>query len=191
MRVSRHNKWILKGGMEPIHFKGTILQLLETIQLRNSSSTIRTLPLTHFPQYQGTSAYWPQETQYAAPIPTATQVTGQAPAPLQQPEVTRFATEERTAYQLRGQNGSLRVSAPVGSNEAQLFDEVARQNSEQRRVCFVMADDRKETVLTELGTFEGLEDCEPEDERFWEQGTWMVLELKKKSAASICVDKER
>jgi hypothetical protein len=97
-------------------------------------------------QYQGTSAYWPQETQYTAPIPTATQVTGQAPAPLQQPEVTRFATEERTAYQLRGQNGSLRVSAPVGSSEAQLFDEVARQNSEPRRVCFVTADDREETA---------------------------------------------
>jgi len=84
-------------------------------------------------QYQAPSGYWPPATQYAAPIPTSTQVSRPAPPPFQQPEVTRFATEERTAYQLRGQNGSLRVSAPVGSNEAQLFDEVARQNSEQRR----------------------------------------------------------
>jgi hypothetical protein len=86
-------------------------------------------------QYQGTSGYWPPATQYAAPVPTSMQVSP-ATQPFQQPEVTRFATEERTAYQLRGQNGSLRVSAPVGSNEAQLFDEVARQNSEQRRVSF-------------------------------------------------------
>jgi hypothetical protein len=118
-------------------------------------------------QYQGTSGYWPQATQYAAPIPTSTQVSRPAPAAFQQPEVTRFATEERTAYQLRGQNGSLRVSAPVGSNEAQLFDEVARQNSEQRRVSYSKMYHEGETGLTELGTFEGLEDYKQEDERFW------------------------
>jgi hypothetical protein len=105
-------------------------------------------------QYQGTSGYCPPATQYAAPIPTSTQVSRPAAQPFHQPEVTRFATEERTAYQLRGQNGSLRVSAPAGSNEAQLFDEVARQNSEQRRVRFLMVNDAIEAELTETGTFE-------------------------------------
>jgi hypothetical protein len=116
-------------------------------------------------QYQGTSGYWPPATQYAATAPTSMQVSRPAQA-FQQPEVTRFATEERTAYQLRGHNGSLRVSAPVGSNEARLFDEVARQNSEQRRVNYPKMYHRGETGLTELGTFKGLENCRQEDERF-------------------------
>ncbi|KAK0649325.1 hypothetical protein B0T16DRAFT_456750 [Cercophora newfieldiana] len=45
------------------------------------------------------------------------------------PEVTRYRTEDRTAYKVRGQNGTVRVSAPAGSNEAGLFDALAVANS--------------------------------------------------------------
>ena len=45
------------------------------------------------------------------------------------PEVTRYRTEHSTAYKVRGHNGRLQVSAPVGSNEAQLFDAIAEANS--------------------------------------------------------------
>ena len=45
------------------------------------------------------------------------------------PEVTRYRTEYSTAYKVRGHNGRLQVSAPAGSNEAQLFDAIAEANS--------------------------------------------------------------
>ncbi|KAH8909484.1 hypothetical protein BR93DRAFT_935234 [Coniochaeta sp. PMI_546] len=44
-------------------------------------------------------------------------------------EVTRVRTEQSTAYNVKSDKGILRVSAPVGSNEAQLFDAIAKANS--------------------------------------------------------------
>ena len=50
------------------------------------------------------------------------------------PQVTRFHDEERISYTVRGANGKLYVSAPARSSEAQMFDEVARVGSEQKKV---------------------------------------------------------
>lgn len=58
-------------------------------------------------------------------LPARTHFTPTGP-----PQVFRQATEQTTSYEVRGSNGKLQVSAPAGSNEAQLFDEVARLNSE-------------------------------------------------------------
>lgn len=52
-------------------------------------------------------------------------------------EVTRYRTEHKTAYEVREKrtsgngNSVLRVSAPKGSSEAQLFDAIAEANSAQ------------------------------------------------------------
>jgi hypothetical protein len=59
--------------------------------------------------------------------------------PPQQPEVTRYQTEERTSYQVKSANGKLYVSAPVDSSEARLFDEVARVSSVNSKVCGIRA----------------------------------------------------
>ncbi|KAI1120418.1 hypothetical protein F5Y10DRAFT_289791 [Nemania abortiva] len=47
------------------------------------------------------------------------------------PHVTRYATETTTAYQVDNGQGHLYVSAPVGSNEARLFDAIADAHSAQ------------------------------------------------------------
>lgn len=49
-------------------------------------------------------------------------------------EVTRVRTEQKTAYKVKSDMGTLRVSAPVGSNEAQLFDAIAEANAVSSRV---------------------------------------------------------
>ncbi len=49
------------------------------------------------------------------------------------PEVTRYRTEQKTTYNVRGSSGKLRVSAPAGSNEAQLFDAIAAANSQPEK----------------------------------------------------------
>lgn len=48
---------------------------------------------------------------------------------VQPPEVTRYRAEDRTAYKVRGRSGTVKVSAPAGSNEAELFDALAVANS--------------------------------------------------------------
>ncbi|KAK3933758.1 hypothetical protein QBC46DRAFT_414507 [Diplogelasinospora grovesii] len=53
--------------------------------------------------------------------------------PVQPPQVTRYRTEKRTAYEVRGSGGKIKVSAPVGSNEAELLDAVAAANSKPEK----------------------------------------------------------
>ncbi|KAK0710590.1 hypothetical protein B0H67DRAFT_583035 [Lasiosphaeris hirsuta] len=50
-------------------------------------------------------------------------------SPVQPPDVTRYRGEDRTAYKVRGRAGTVKVSAPAGSNEAGLFDALATANS--------------------------------------------------------------
>ncbi|KAI9166493.1 hypothetical protein HJFPF1_02596 [Paramyrothecium foliicola] len=45
------------------------------------------------------------------------------------PEVTRYRNEERTTYVVQGRDGVVKVSAPVGCSEAELFDAIARAQS--------------------------------------------------------------
>ncbi|OIW33212.1 hypothetical protein CONLIGDRAFT_677016 [Coniochaeta ligniaria NRRL 30616] len=62
------------------------------------------------------------------------QVATTAPRPFANvSEVTRLRTEQKTAYNVKSDRGTLRVSAPVGSNEAQLFDAIAEANSVDTR----------------------------------------------------------
>ncbi|KUJ17429.1 uncharacterized protein LY89DRAFT_781634 [Mollisia scopiformis] len=70
-----------------------------------------------------------QDDDYETPATAAPVVTTLTYA--QQPKVTRLHTEDRISYAVRGANGKLYVSAPTGSSEAQMFDEVARLGSEE------------------------------------------------------------
>ncbi len=57
-----------------------------------------------------------------------------APDPrYQPPEVYRYSTEQQTGYQVTTRTGELRVSAPVGSSEAQAFDGVVEKLSSKVR----------------------------------------------------------
>ncbi|KAH8647859.1 hypothetical protein BX600DRAFT_119227 [Xylariales sp. PMI_506] len=49
------------------------------------------------------------------------------------PRVTRYATETETAYSVKSHSGKIDVSAPNGSNEAQLFDAIAEAHTSPRK----------------------------------------------------------
>jgi hypothetical protein len=55
-------------------------------------------------------------------------------AAVQDLEVLRYRTEKKTAYKIKSQSGRMRVSAPLGSNEAQLFDAIADAHSTRTAV---------------------------------------------------------
>ncbi|KAH8667675.1 hypothetical protein BGZ60DRAFT_528964 [Tricladium varicosporioides] len=89
-------------------------------------------PTHHYPSRD--SGFDPFTT--AAPVVTTVQYrapSNKAVTHVQQPQVTRLCSEERVSYTVRGANGKLCVSAPAGTNEAQMFDEVARLGSEQKK----------------------------------------------------------
>lgn len=110
----------------------------------------RAAPDGQYPQTQayqqppGTGYSYQDGTPSAAYGPPPSQQTGVAPVHYQPQqvaattavrplvnvsEVTRIRTEQKTAYNVKSDRGALRVSAPVGSNEAQLFDAIAEANS--------------------------------------------------------------
>ena len=119
--------------------------------------------------YQGTVVYPPQQQvqqtwtnglpAYQQPSVQHEELQQRQAQVMPPPEVTRYATEKRTAwvflfrrilgeilhgesvlmqrlcsYNLKSRSGQLYVSAPAGSHEAQLFDEVARRNAKPK-VC--------------------------------------------------------
>jgi hypothetical protein len=55
----------------------------------------------------------------------------------QPPEVYRYSTDQQTGYTVTTRTGELRVSAPVGSSEAQAFDGVVEKMSSKVCVMFL------------------------------------------------------
>ncbi|KAF4984705.1 hypothetical protein FZEAL_146 [Fusarium zealandicum] len=62
------------------------------------------------------------------------QVVPQSTSSHPAPEVMRYRTDQRTAYKIRGGDWKLEVSAPLGSQEAAMFDTIAAANSQPDRV---------------------------------------------------------
>lgn len=52
----------------------------------------------------------------------------------QSPEVYRYGTEQQTGYRVVTETGEMRVSAPIGSSEAQAFDGVVERMSSKVRL---------------------------------------------------------
>ncbi|KAH6866219.1 hypothetical protein B0T10DRAFT_611945 [Thelonectria olida] len=77
----------------------------------------------------------PPEESGAVPYSVQQQVTTviQPRSSQAAPKVTRWRTDSKTTYEVRYGSGSLRVSAPVGSNEVALFNAVADANADPNR----------------------------------------------------------
>ncbi|KAK3356613.1 hypothetical protein B0T25DRAFT_629916 [Lasiosphaeria hispida] len=81
---------------------------------------------------------------YAAPF---------AQSPVQPPEVTRYRGGDRTAYKVRGHTGTVKVSAPAGSNEAGLFDALATTNSKPSESVRALANRHRRHTRERKGLF--------------------------------------